>query len=169
MLNLIRPSSSISGASPCCSTSFGKETPLTSCHDSSACVGILNNVLSVYNSVCLITSSYDEVLYQSAQDLQPKHLVNFLLKLRWGTACGLWTYPVYSQIMPDVLSNFFQPPDFLSTQRVTSEGKLTGSCTGSKSVFSSLNIRCCDIFLSIKPKHSPVAEIQTFSFRRENV
>uniref|UniRef100_A0A7N6AI71 Probable arginine--tRNA ligase, mitochondrial n=1 Tax=Anabas testudineus TaxID=64144 RepID=A0A7N6AI71_ANATE len=25
--------------------------------------------------------SYDEVLYQSAQDLQPKHLVNFLLKL----------------------------------------------------------------------------------------
>lgn len=25
--------------------------------------------------------SYDEVLYQSTQDLQPKHLVNFLLKL----------------------------------------------------------------------------------------
>lgn len=165
MLNLIPPSSLISWASPCCSTSFGKERPLTSCHDSSACVCILNNVLSVHNNVCLITGSYDEVLYQSAQDLQPKHLVNFLLKLRWGTACVLWTYSVYSRIMPDsvhVLSNFFQPPDLLSTQRVTSEGKLTGSCTGSKSVFSSLNTRCCDILLSIETKHSPWQRIKHF-------
>ncbi|CAI5684099.1 unnamed protein product [Oreochromis niloticus] len=31
---------------------------------------------------------YDEVLYQSAQDLQPKHLVNFLLKLWQGYDCS---------------------------------------------------------------------------------
>lgn len=30
----------------------------------------------------LFIGSYDEVLLQSAQDLQPKHLVNFLLRLR---------------------------------------------------------------------------------------
>lgn len=29
-----------------------------------------------------LVCSYDELLYQSAQDLQPKHLVSFLLKLR---------------------------------------------------------------------------------------
>uniref|UniRef100_A0A4W6EKM8 Probable arginine--tRNA ligase, mitochondrial n=1 Tax=Lates calcarifer TaxID=8187 RepID=A0A4W6EKM8_LATCA len=38
------------------------------------CRSVLTNYLRF---VC----SYDEVLYQSAQDLQPKHLVNFLLKL----------------------------------------------------------------------------------------
>ncbi|XP_067337987.1 probable arginine--tRNA ligase, mitochondrial isoform X2 [Channa argus] len=35
-----------------------------------ACIAILQHLLR-----------YDEILYQSAQDLQPKHLVNFLLKL----------------------------------------------------------------------------------------
>ncbi|XP_068433312.1 probable arginine--tRNA ligase, mitochondrial isoform X2 [Clinocottus analis] len=37
---------------------------------------------------------YDEVLYQSAQDLQPKHLVNFLLKLCHLIASALRELPV---------------------------------------------------------------------------
>uniref|UniRef100_A0A8C2ZA30 Probable arginine--tRNA ligase, mitochondrial n=1 Tax=Cyclopterus lumpus TaxID=8103 RepID=A0A8C2ZA30_CYCLU len=36
---------------------------------------------SVFTTELDVLCSYDEVLYQSAQDLQPKHLVNFLLKL----------------------------------------------------------------------------------------
>lgn len=49
----------------------------------------LSNSLWTLNDVCCMTlsGSYDEVLFQSAQDLQPKHLVNFLLKLRWGARC----------------------------------------------------------------------------------
>lgn len=55
-----------------------------------------SNSLLTLNDVCWMTlsavrstGSYDEVLFQSAQDLQPKHLVNFLLKLRWGARCFL--------------------------------------------------------------------------------
>uniref|UniRef100_A0A8C3FZD9 Probable arginine--tRNA ligase, mitochondrial n=1 Tax=Cyclopterus lumpus TaxID=8103 RepID=A0A8C3FZD9_CYCLU len=39
------------------------------------------NICYLSNEELDVLCSYDEVLYQSAQDLQPKHLVNFLLKL----------------------------------------------------------------------------------------
>uniref|UniRef100_A0A8C9ZM26 Probable arginine--tRNA ligase, mitochondrial n=1 Tax=Sander lucioperca TaxID=283035 RepID=A0A8C9ZM26_SANLU len=57
---------SVLRASPSCSTFFGMLSQLA-------------GGVSIF-ALCDLYS-YDEVLYQSAQDLQPKHLVNFLLKL----------------------------------------------------------------------------------------
>lgn len=73
-VTLILPSCLITRASLSSSTSFGQWTfPWMGSASTDALVRLI---------CALLVCSYDELLHQSAQDLQPKHLVSFLLKLR---------------------------------------------------------------------------------------
>lgn len=92
--------------------------------------------------------SYDEVLYESASDLQPKHLVSFLLKLWYGTGCwsrAVGLTPPKIEVRVCQANDLFvsQPPRLFSTQRAASERKPAGCRTGTEPL--SLCFDCKDV------------------------
>lgn len=96
----------------------------------------------------LVVFSYDEVLLQASQDLQPKHLVNFLLKLRWetGLSCDwvnaggqcLSVFIFYSHFIASAHRDLpvkGSPPDVAQVEKFSTEQPNKKGFSGTKTHF----------------------------------
>ncbi|KAJ8008921.1 hypothetical protein DPEC_G00083440 [Dallia pectoralis] len=81
---------------------------------------------------------YDEVIYQSACDLQPKHLVNFLMTLRY-----IWMFRTHRDVS-ELFKTFSKYTPVKKTRRqqdIKTESNPHGPITGLSDVHSDVNCR----------------------------